>query len=313
LQPLGDQPQTATLLANHAVNRLNAGDVAGALALLQRAQGLVATYALDGSSAAFVQVLRMQCARLAGHYTEALACGDQAETLLLHSNPARLPVVALHRAHTWLNLGQHARAGQALAQADTGRLPPHFEIRRRLLAAKLHQATGQADRADWAGALAAAPAEGWPEWRLLVSLEQALAQAAGPTSVSGASGASATSAATTAVLLRVLQEAQDGGLLGTALTARLHLAAQAAPPDQALEHALAARALVRQASPTLMTWAEAWWLLGQGLQRAGQAGAAQQAWAQGRLWLNEVAAQHLAEPWRDGFLHRHPVHLRYGA
>ncbi|MFN7725992.1 MAG: ATP-binding protein [Rubrivivax sp.] len=299
LHPLGDQPQTATVLANHAVNRLNAGDVPGALALVQRAQGLVSTYGLDGSSAAFVHVLQLQCARLAGRYEEALACADQAEALLRSSNPARLPVVALHRAHIWMNLGQHARAGQALAAADNERQPPHFKVRQRLLLAKLQQATGQPERADWGAALAAAPANGWPEWRLLVNIEQALATHTSPGDRAAA-------------LQQALTEAQAGGLQGTVLTAWLHLAATAAPADAAADCAQAAAQLAASATPTLMTWAEAWWLAGCGWQRGGQPAAAEAAWARGRAWLQHAAAHGVPAAYRDTFLRRHPTHLAYG-
>ena len=135
-----DHAQRATALANHAVSRLNAGDVRQARQLVDQAQQLVAAYNLDGSSAGFVMVLQMQCARAQGHYAEALECAGHAERILHASNPARVPVVALHRAHCWLDLGQHARAQHDLqAAGGEQHLPRHFEARRLLLLRALHR------------------------------------------------------------------------------------------------------------------------------------------------------------------------------
>lgn len=289
-----DHAQRATALANHAVSRLNAGDVRQARALLAQAQQLVATYSLDGSSAAFISVLQMQCARALGHYAEALDCADHAEAMLQASNPARVPMVWLHRGHCWLDLGQPARALQALQAAGDGdRLPRHVEARRQLLLARVQRALGQDASAALQQADAAAPPNGWPELRLLVALDTTLALPAD---------------AALPALQAVVDEALALGLRGVALTATLQRAtrlAAAGAGDAAAAAAQAALALAAEVEPALLSRAEAWLQAAQALRAGGaDAAAALQA---GRDWLHTAAAA-LPPPLRESFLQRHPAH-----
>ncbi len=291
-----DHAQRATGLANHAVSRLNAGDVRHAQQLVAQAQQLVATYSLDGSSAAFITVLQMQCARALGRYTEALECADHAETILRASNPARVPVVALHRAHCWLDLGQHARAQQALQAAGEGdRLPRHFEARRRLLLARVQRLQGQDPGAWLQQAALAAPPNGWPEVRMLVEIEATLMQPQEPAC---------------ARLQSVREQALSLGLRGAALSAMLHQASRlAASPGQGLLAAAAARAalaLADAAEPSLLTRAELWLHAARGLRAGGEDTAP--AIAAGQRWLRDTAAGQVPEPFREAFLLRHPSH-----
>ncbi|MBX3636957.1 MAG: AAA family ATPase, partial [Rubrivivax sp.] len=177
----GDQAARATLLANFAASRLEAGDLAQAGALAGQAQRIVAGFELAGSSAGFVATLLAQCDRAAGRYRLALQWCDRAEAILAARHPARLPVARLHRANVWLDLGQHARAlqlleGDALAAALA--LPPRYAVRAWLLRARVQGRLGLDDAAALAQAAALAPADGWPGLRLLVRTEQARAQAA---------------------------------------------------------------------------------------------------------------------------------------
>jgi tetratricopeptide (TPR) repeat protein len=278
---LGDHAQRATHMANHAVNRLNAGDVPGARTWVQQAQQLVATYSLQGSSAAFMAVLQLQCARAEGRYAEALACADHAETILRESNPARLPVVRLHRGHCWLDMGQTARALQELRAADE-RLPSHFEARRLLLLARLHH--GDEAQALLRQAEAAAPPNGWPEVRMLVELEQAQGQADAAERY-----------------IAVQRRAAELGLEGTVLAALLR---RAALPDAEAAHA--ALALADRVAPTLMDRAEVWLCVARGLM-AGSADAGPVLRA-GRDWLLATAAAQVDEPFREAYLERHADH-----
>jgi hypothetical protein len=180
-----DHPQLATALANHALNRLDAGDVHRASEQVAQAQHILTTYEMAGSSAGFAATLRAQCARVhSGRYGAALDWCDRAESFLAERNPARLPVARLHRAHVWLDLGQHARALQVLdgpELAAARELPARFAVRWLLLLARVKRRLG-ARQADAGGVLAGRsgqrwrPPNGWPELALLVRTEQALAQ-----------------------------------------------------------------------------------------------------------------------------------------
>jgi DNA-binding SARP family transcriptional activator/tetratricopeptide (TPR) repeat protein len=278
---LGDHAQRATHMANHAVNRLNAGDLRGARTLVQQAQQLLATFSLQGSSAAFMTVLQLQCARAEGRYAEALACAEHAENILRDSNPARLPIVRLHRGHCWLDLGQTARAQQELLAADD-RLPSHFEARRLLLLARVHH--GAEAQALLRRAEAAAPPNGWPEVRMLVELEQAQGQ---------------TDAA--ARFIAVQQRAAALGLQGTELAALLR---RAALSDVDAAHA--ALALAEHVAPTLMARAEVWLCVARGLLAGGEDAAP--VLRAGREWLLATVAAQVGEPFREAFLERHPAH-----
>jgi len=291
-----DHAQRATGLANHAVSRLNAGDVRHARALVEQAQQLVATYSLDGSSVAFITVLQMQCARALGHYSEALDCAEHAEGILRASNPARVPVVWLHRAHCWLDLGQQARAQQALQAAGEGdRLPRHFEARRLLLLARVQRALGQECGTRLHQAALATPPNGWPEVRMLVDIDTAL---------------TLPPAEAAAQLQTVLEHALSLGLRGAALSAMLHQASRlAADPAQGRAAAAAARAALALAAavePALLSRAEVWLHVARGLRAGGEDAAP--AIAAGQLWLRSTAALQVPEPFREAFLQRNPAH-----
>jgi DNA-binding SARP family transcriptional activator len=295
----GDHAQRATNLANHAVSRLNAGDLAGARELVGQAQTLVATYSLDGSSAAFFTVLQMQCARAEGRYTEALGCAEHAENILRASNPARLPVVWLHRAHAWLDLAQHARAQQGL-QAAAGRLPPHFEARRLLLLARLQRQLGLDPLPLLQQAATAAPPNGWPEIRMLVQIERTLALPPAEAQV---------------LLTTVREQAAASGLRGATVAAQLRLAAALAAAGRGADAAAAARLALHWSAtvaPSLISRAEAALLVARGLRAdavdADGAGTAASVISAGQRWLLEAAATQVPEPFREGFLHRNPAH-----
>jgi len=301
---LGDHAQRATQLANHAVSRLNAGDVRAARQLVQQARQLVSAYSLTGSSAGFMAVLQLQCARAEGRYDEALACAEHATAILQASNPARLPVVQVHRGHCWLDLGQHARALHELHAAGSGeRLPAHLEARRLLLLARVQRALGHDAGPLLRQAAEAAPPNGWPEMRLMVEMESA-ADMAPPAAL--------------ALLERVRRSADTLGLRGALLvallrTASLAAAAQAQNTSSASSAANAARAaraalaLAAEIEPTLLPRSEVWLHAARGLH-ATSPDAARAALRTGRDWLLRTADQHVDAAWREAFLQRNPAH-----
>ena len=288
----GDLAQQVSLLANHAVSRLTAGDVTQAQSHVEQAQRVITTYDMRGSTVGFCAVLQMQCARALGHYGQALQAADVAVAELQASNPARLPVVHLHLGHVWLDLGQFARAHQAFMAAGEGhQLPAHFEARRLLLQARLARAQG-GDEASalLARAQATAPRTGWPEMALVVGCDIA---------------ATLTPGKALQLLARSSQEAQRLGLKGAWLLALSHQAMRSKTTGAALAlQALQVLQLAQEVEPALGYRAELRWQMARVLAAAGQDERAAQVLADVRNWVRERAANTVPAPFVDSFLQR---------
>ena len=301
----GDLASRATLLANHAISRLDAGDLAAASEQAAQAQRIVVEFELAGSSAGYIATLCAQCARAQGHYAAALQSCERAESLLAERNPARVPVARLHLAQVWLDLGQHARALQVLdgAALETARaLPARYAVRWLVLLARVKRRLGPrqapAVAALLAEAAALAPTEGWPELALIVGTEQAL---------------DLDPAAAFEALGLVATQARQRQLHGAELGALLHQARLAAgtAPEAARQAAHAALDLAKttEALHTDRAWR---WLAPALALCAADASEADQArgavWAQaGQQWLRTTATTQVAPEFADGFLHQHPV------
>ncbi len=288
----GDHSFLATALANLAVNRLNAGDVAGADAQLLPAQQLVSSYALRGASAGFIAALQAQAARARGDYAQSMQWCDVAEPLLADSNPVWLPVVHMHRAQAWLDLAQLARAQQALARCEVAALPARQRARHGLLKGRLQLLLQQDALPEFDTALAAAPEHGWPELRLSLRLERAQCLA---------------EAAACAELQQVLRSATSLGLLGVALAARLRLARRAPASAAGLAGARQAMAMAADIEPNGLYRAERWLGPILALKAAGGHDAQASALTDAAWTWVEGCAARLEPPWRDTFLHRQPV------
>jgi len=291
-----DHAQLATMLANYASSRLDAGDVALAASQLAQAQLIVATYEMAGSSAGYIATLQAQCERGAGRYTAALDWCRRAEDILAERNPSRVPMARLHLAQVWLDMGQHARALQVLdgeALAAARRMPARYAVRWLVLMARVQRRLRQPFAPLLAEAAALAPADGWPELRLIVRTERALAD---------------DPADALAQLRAVAEQAHALSLHGAELGALLHAATLAPTARDAAAAADAAAALaastealhtdraLRYTAPAL-AWA-----------RAGKSARAQTLWAEGQAWLRTTAAAHVAPEFADSFLHQHPLH-----
>ncbi len=294
-----EPPHRATLLANDALSRLDAGDAAGALEQALLAQRIVQQADASAGSDGFIAVLLAQAERGLGRYATALAWCERAEAILSERVPARVPVARMHRAHVWLDLAQHGRAQQLLAGdgvALARRLPPRYGVRWRVLLARLARRLGAADEAAaWLDEAAAAlPAVGWPELALIVRTEQALASAGAPD--------------TLVALASVATDAARLGLAGAELAAWLHLAWLS--PDAAFAVQAAERALTLSSQVEALHTDRAWrWLApARALARAGRHAEAEALAEQGREWLRHTAATQVPPAFADSFLHQHPVH-----
>ncbi len=293
----GNPAQQVSELANHAVSRLNVGDVAQAHGALVQARQVIAAYDMQGSTVGFVAVLRMQCARAIGAYGEALAAASEAHAELSQSNPARLPVVQMHLAHCWLDLGQHARASQALAAAlAPGALASHFAARHAVLAAKLARRLGQDTRALLAQARAQVPSHGWPEVAFIVDTEAALDMPL---------------AQALAQLDAVQTRAQALGLRGSVLAAWVRRAQLLAAADQPRGAVAAgeALALAEHVAPTLMYGGEVWLHAAHALRVAGAGAQSETVLAGARQWLAARCEHDVPTDFRESFLQRNPVNL----
>lgn len=285
-QALGDHSFHATALANFAVNRLNAGDARGAQEPLQRAQQVVTTFELLGSSAGFIAALQGQAARALGDYAAALQWCTQADAVLTVANPAWLPLVAVQEAQVWLDLGQPARAQQRLQAAASPALPARIAARRALLWGRLQRLLGQpaAARTAFDEALALAPVQGWPELRLSIRLERA---------------ALLPPAEAAAEWQAVAELAARLGLRGLRLAALL----RGAPLDEAVP------ALAAEVAPGPLYLGEVWLAPARALAAAGRHDAARTLAEQGWAWAQATAASRVPEAFVDGFLHRQPDNL----
>lgn len=293
-----DPPNRATLLANDALSRLDAGDAAGALEQALLAQRIVQTFESTAGSDGFVAVLLAQAERGLGRPAAALAWCDRAEAILAECLPSRVPVAQMHRAHVWLDLAQHARAQQILAGdglATARRMPPRYGVRWRVLLARLARRLGQAAEAEavLAEAAAAVPAQGWPELGLVVRTEQALGRDA---------------AAACAELRAVAADAAAAGLGGAELAACLHLAWLAADDGIAVQAAERALTLLPQVEALHTDRAWRWLAPARALARAGRGAEAEVLAETGREWLRRTAATQVPPTCADSFLHQHPVH-----
>lgn len=289
----------ASLLANDALSRLDAGDAAGALEQALMAQRIVQQADASAGTDGFIAVLLAQAERGLGRYAPALAWCERAEAILAERVPARVPVARMHQAHLWLDLAQHGRARQLLAGdgvALARQLQPRYGVRWRVLLARLARRLDAPDEAQaWLDeAQAALPAAGWPELALIVRTEQALGLPA--------------PAEAAAALAEVATEAARLGLGGAELGARLHLAWLSPNPDAALQSAEQALALSAHTEALHTDRAWRWLAPARALHRAGRTREAEALAEEGRQWLRHTAATHVPAAFADSFVHQHPVH-----
>lgn len=296
----------ATLLANFALSRLEAGDPRGARDLAQQGQALLERTPVEASSqAGFLAVLLAPAQRTLGHYASALAWCDRAESVLAQRNPSRMPVALLQRAHVWMDLGQHDRALSVLGGPGlpVGRqLPARHAVRWLLLLARAQTRCGLDPRTALAEARAGLPAEGWPELPLLLRQEAALV-------MPGARAATE--------LAAVAEDAIQAGLPGVALGAWLQCALLAAvgaqQPELARRAALSSQQLLEAgAESTHVDRALRWLGPARAWAACGDAAAARALIAQGREWLLQTTRMHVPPEAAQAFLTQNPLNLSLG-
>ena len=297
----GNLSNAAVSCGNEACNRIDAGDLVAAEALLQRGQQIMRLYDDYGSNSGLLLLMHTLCLWGLGRYGQALDKVEECSTNMRRYQAGYLPYATLRLASCWWHLGQWARLHQALNEVTLdgssrlGLRVPHA----RLLWAGA-QTTGDAAARSAAqqameSALAAFAPGHRPDLRLPLEIDLAATQDA------------VTACAT---LQAVRREAEAIGHMGTALAADIRLAATAlrSDPPRAAQAARAALALSAQRQTTVSLPAELWLHAGNALAAVGESDSAAQVMRSGRAWLLDVAERHVPEHFRDTFLRRQPVH-----
>ena len=296
--PRDADAQRATLLANYAAGRLEAGDPIGARELAGKALDLVAAGS-DGP-AGLVALVTGGSERALGRYASALDWCERAEPWLARHAAQRMPLAQLLRAQVWLDLGAHERALQLLdgAGLPLGRqLPARHTVRWLLLLARTRQRAGGDAVAVLDEAEQQLPAEGWPELGWLLQVERALAR---PDDQAARR------------LREIAEGAEAAGLANVALGAWLHAALLAAnQPDEVTgARAAADRALaimMQGVEPIHVERALRWLAPARALAASGEPVRARGLLLRGQHWLATTAAQHVPPAWRTTFLEAQPL------
>ncbi len=284
-----DHPQRVTNLGNLAVNRLNAGDIAGAREQLAVAHQLVVSNALAGTRGSFIALLQARCARVCGRYAEAL---DRFERARASHGPGSMlgTVVRLNEALCWLEIGVHDRAAQALQEALSHDIPPRYRAPALVIKARLARAQKQRGDALIEEALRIVPRGGWYELQFAIRFEAATLEPP---------------AQALAQIAVVVEESRAMGLHGVALAAQLRACdvAATAAPGQAARLAHQALLAAMQVDAEALPRVERWLQPARAFEAAGQRMEAADVARAGAKWL-EAAVHHVPERWRENFLMR---------
>ncbi|HWI10933.1 MAG TPA: BTAD domain-containing putative transcriptional regulator [Burkholderiaceae bacterium] len=294
-QALGDHAELATLTSNLAVVVSNFGTPQEALDHGKRARALRDPLGTAVGPAAGAIDLYIGVANGAlGRYAEALADFDRADACFGTEAPTIwTALTANYRAALLLQLGQFARARQALAVEDTA--AHGVGARRALLRARIERALGGTGQGALDEALAIVGPQGDHLVRMLARLDATLTMAP-------------TEAATICAQLGVEADAAEHS--AAAMRARLmrleHLHRGDAL-DAERGELDAVVALLDAVEPADMYLPEAWWIVAQACDRLGDARAADAALARGHAWVVERALPNVPAPYRESFLHRNPT------
>ncbi len=291
-QALGDVAELATLTSNLATVRGNLGQVPEALELAQRSLALQGQLgATDGPEGAVVQTYVALYGAMAGRYGEALQHLEAAIACFARDRQVVWVAVASnHLAQLMIDLGQHARAQQAL---DYEPPPiPHIRARGATIAARLARAAGRSGDAKAEEALALLATGGDPHVRMHALLEHA----------HGDQGAADPQAYD-----EVLQLAQRYEFAGVEMKARLLRALAQSRRGDTAGAAAQVRLLVArlpQVQPADLYPGEAWWIAARVFDANRDDDDALMALAHGMQWVRRKALPQVPEPFRESFLQR---------
>lgn len=294
-QALGDLAELATLTSNLATVKGNLGSVPEALDVAQRALALqVQLGTTDGPTGGVVETYVGLYCGMVGRYREALERLDSALARFQRDGQKLwIAVASNHKAQFLIELGQFARARQALEYEP----PPVESIRARgaTVAARIDRALGQSGESGLRNALEILDRGSDPHVRMHALLDEAARLEP------------------QAAVMRCEEVARMAGELefvGVSMRAGLlrALALHRANRSDA------AAALLRELLPRLdrvqpadMYLPDARWIAVQVFAACGASDEAAMALAQGTRWIRQVALPHVPEAFRDSFLNRNPT------
>jgi DNA-binding SARP family transcriptional activator len=299
-----ESAEAVTSLGNLAMSLMDSGRLRGAQRALERAEALRRAHDDGDGVRAVVMLPALAVERALGRYDHALAWADRAQEYLARSESAYLPLADLGRSAVLTDLGQLARAQQALPEVDALLMLQSWLVARRWqYAARLRFALGRNPLECVEAAAAALGDENVLSARESVTLQLAsLRGTAGDLDAVFAVGAAA----------------RANGRDGTALAADLRaadLAARLGMLHAAAIHADRGRAVLatdrdsdEAVTATDLSDAEGWLMLGRTYATAGRAEDAADAYARGAQWVVQTASDHVAPEFRDSFLRRNPIH-----
>jgi tetratricopeptide (TPR) repeat protein len=287
----------AVIGGNYSYSLKAAGLVAQAFEQALQAQRYAQTFDDARGAAYHLDVVMLALLRDLGRYDQALRAGEVALQSMAQ-NPSRAPVVHGHLAWLWLQLGQPARAGQALAAARAETVAPHLRARVTQLEGRLRAALGQKTGAADAFRQAheEAPATGRVLMQSLIALDHA---------------STLVPESALAQCEAVLQRCASLGYDGAVLTARLRAAEHALRAGDAARshgHVRAVLAAPSQVVADDIDPAVRWLVAARVLDAVGDTPARDDVLRQGMAWLQHTATQHVPAEFRDGFMERNAVH-----
>ena len=294
-QVLGDLAELATLTSNLATVQGNLGHVDQALGLAQRAHALQQQLgATDGPTGGAVETYVGLYCGMTGRYGEALERLDSALARFQRDGQALwLAVAGNHKAQILIDLGQFARARQALA----GVAPDvaAVQARRAMLSARVDRALGLGEGQGLENALQILDRGGDAHVRMQALLDQS-------------GGLDPAAAVTRCDEVRRLAGALEfGGVVvraGLLHALALHRAGRSAEAAAALRELLPR---LQGVQPADMYLPEAWWIAVQVFDACGASDEALQALASAAHWIRQVALPQVPEAFRASFLQRNPT------
>jgi tetratricopeptide (TPR) repeat protein len=232
---------------------------------------------------------------MSGRYSEALERLDAALARFARDKQLLWVAVASnHKAQLLCQLGQFARARQALDYAE----PPVESVRARgaLVAARIERGLGHSGHAAIQRAVETLAPGSDPNVRMLVLLDAAPAD---------------DPQLALERVDEVLAMAERMEFGGVAMAARLRRAQLQCRAGEVQAAAAAMRDLVERldaVQPSDLTLGEAWWAAAQVFDAAGDGDETLMALARGAQWVRRVALPQVPEAFRDSFLQRNPSH-----
>lgn len=289
--------EAVTAWGNLAISLLDVGKPGAALDVIAQARSVAASYDALKGNAFSLGLFEGVAATALRRYRAAVGALDVALADVAH-HALGAAAVRLHRACLWLHLGQPARAQHELSQpAATQPLPRWIEARRQLMLGRCAWCGDRKQTAagHWEAAAAAAPTNERAVLASMIALDHAQVQPA---------------AAALAGVRDVLARADRLGHFGTALAARIRLAALAlryGELDAALQAVDALAQLADDVEPNDLYAGERWLVTVGVLRAAGRQDEAVETLRHAVAAIERIAREDTPPEFRDSFMHRNPV------